>query len=264
MYTLERVLTRCEVFNREEAAAAAAGTSGTGDPASSLASSGGEGGGKAVNDDDDGRDDVGLLIAVVCGVAVASAGGALLIRRRSLASIATKSENKYDYDEEIDEEAAQWSPAGTYDVKKLLGGVRLPPLPVASAEDTERILKDEEEDETTSSGDDDETEMKTLNPPPPTTTPPRPSPPPWFFDAFAFAATARSNPLTKVALRAFDSRGLIEAFGIDRRVLTRFLASTEALYKSDNPYHNATHAADVVQTLSVMLARVDPVGRGTS
>lgn len=43
---------------------------------------------------------------------------------------------------------------------------------------------------------------------------------------------------------------------LDRRKVEAFLAAAEQAYGRDNPYHNSTHAADVVQAAFIMLRSV--------
>jgi len=49
-----------------------------------------------------------------------------------------------------------------------------------------------------------------------------------------------------MGLELFRHFNLIEQFNIDEAKLKNFLNSIEAGYHSHNPYHNNTHAADVV------------------
>lgn len=43
--------------------------------------------------------------------------------------------------------------------------------------------------------------------------------------------------------------GLVELFQLDMVKLWRFLVMVQEDYHSDNPYHNAVHAADVTQAM---------------
>ncbi len=43
---------------------------------------------------------------------------------------------------------------------------------------------------------------------------------------------------------------------LDRRKVEAFLAAAEAAYGRSNPYHNSTHAADVVQAAFIMLRSI--------
>jgi hypothetical protein len=68
------------------------------------------------------------------------------------------------------------------------------------------------------------------------------------FDVFDFAATAcKGRPLQTLGLSLLSTMGLCEALKIDRVSLAAFLADVERKYHA-NPYHNSTHAADVLQT----------------
>ncbi len=49
--------------------------------------------------------------------------------------------------------------------------------------------------------------------------------------------------------------GCIQHFKINPTTLARFLRRIEAGYPKANPYHNARHAADVLQTFHVILCR---------
>lgn len=73
------------------------------------------------------------------------------------------------------------------------------------------------------------------------------------FDSFAFARMADGRPLALAGMRIMERRGLIDRFSMDRRVLARWLLAVEATYEERNPYHNATHATDVLQTLNAVL-----------
>jgi hypothetical protein len=54
-----------------------------------------------------------------------------------------------------------------------------------------------------------------------------------------------------MGLELFRHFSLIEHFNIDVKQLKRFLQCIESGYHSHNPYHNNTHAADVVRIVSV-------------
>lgn len=76
----------------------------------------------------------------------------------------------------------------------------------------------------------------------------------WQFDAFALAEASGGHPLSTLAYYLFMKQGLIEHFGLKPAALARFLRRMEAGYKN-NPYHNAMHAADVLQTLHCIITR---------
>lgn len=57
-----------------------------------------------------------------------------------------------------------------------------------------------------------------------------------------------------------NAQGLISRFKISGAVLARYLRNLEAGYQP-NPYHNATHAADVVQTMHCLVVHGKLVSR---
>jgi len=75
------------------------------------------------------------------------------------------------------------------------------------------------------------------------------------FDAFELAAVTQGHPLSTLAYYLFHKNNLISSFGLHTVKLARFLRSIEAGYCPRIPYHNATHAADVLQTLHVITHR---------
>jgi len=76
----------------------------------------------------------------------------------------------------------------------------------------------------------------------------------WQFDAFALAEASNGHPLSTLGYYLFHKAGLMEHFNLKPVNLARYLRRIEEGYKS-NPYHNATHAADVLQTFSVIINR---------
>jgi hypothetical protein len=78
----------------------------------------------------------------------------------------------------------------------------------------------------------------------------------WQFDAFALADASQGHPLSTLGYYLFHKSGLIEHFGLKAGALARFLRRVEEGYRQ-NPYHNATHAADVLQTYNAIIHRCD-------
>lgn len=76
----------------------------------------------------------------------------------------------------------------------------------------------------------------------------------WQFDAFALANVSCGHALSSLGYYLFHRHDLISHFKINPVLLARFLRRMEEGYKM-NPYHNSTHAADVLQTLNVMIHR---------
>ncbi|VDL19924.1 unnamed protein product [Hymenolepis diminuta] len=74
----------------------------------------------------------------------------------------------------------------------------------------------------------------------------------WGMDIFKLAECT-SNPLTCVTYTILKNRGLINKFKIPHWNLLRYLRSVEEHYNVHTPYHNKVHAADVVQSVHVLL-----------
>ncbi|VDD81565.1 unnamed protein product [Mesocestoides corti] len=74
----------------------------------------------------------------------------------------------------------------------------------------------------------------------------------WGMDIFKLAELTIS-PLTCVTYTILKRRGLINKFKIPHWNLVRYLRSVEAHYNTYTPYHNKIHAADVVQSVHVLL-----------
>eukprot|EP00727_Mastigamoeba_balamuthi_P010755 m51a1_g6301 putative high affinity camp-specific and ibmx-insensitive 3 -cyclic phosphodiesterase 8a isoform x2 (840) ;mRNA; r:296239-300568 len=71
----------------------------------------------------------------------------------------------------------------------------------------------------------------------------------WSFSALAYGPGCFID-VTTAALRRVDCLGLL---GVPEKVLREFLVEIEGLYREENPYHNATHAADVTQAMVALL-----------
>ncbi|VDK20621.1 unnamed protein product [Taenia asiatica] len=74
----------------------------------------------------------------------------------------------------------------------------------------------------------------------------------WGMDIFKLAECT-PNPLTCVTYTILKRRGLINKFKIPHWNLLRYLRSVESHYNACTPYHNKIHAADVVQSVHVLL-----------
>jgi len=79
----------------------------------------------------------------------------------------------------------------------------------------------------------------------------------WHFDAFELAEVTNNRPLSTLAFALFSRSKLIPRFEISEVKLARFLVAIEDGYNTDrdNPYHNRTHACDVLRTLHVIMTR---------
>ncbi len=76
----------------------------------------------------------------------------------------------------------------------------------------------------------------------------------WQFDAFELNEVSGGRPLSFLGYFLFKRFELIEKFGLDEVRLVQFLMRVEEGYPS-NSYHNRIHAADVLQSLHVLLFR---------
>ncbi|KAG2447016.1 hypothetical protein HYH02_008169 [Chlamydomonas schloesseri] len=75
----------------------------------------------------------------------------------------------------------------------------------------------------------------------------------WQFDTWALAEASGGHALSVMGFYLMQREGLVAAFRIPAVRLARLLRALEDGYPASNPYHNATHAADVLRTLSVLL-----------
>uniref|UniRef100_A0A3Q1EZ18 Phosphodiesterase n=1 Tax=Acanthochromis polyacanthus TaxID=80966 RepID=A0A3Q1EZ18_9TELE len=71
----------------------------------------------------------------------------------------------------------------------------------------------------------------------------------WNFDIFLFDRLTNGNSLVTLVIHLFTVSGLIHHFQLDVVKLHRFLSLLQEDYHSQNPYHNAVHAADVTQAM---------------
>ncbi|KXZ50318.1 hypothetical protein GPECTOR_17g957 [Gonium pectorale] len=74
----------------------------------------------------------------------------------------------------------------------------------------------------------------------------------WQFDTWRLREVTNGHPLSALGFYLIQRSGLITGLKLKPTILARLLRHIEAGY-NDNPYHNATHAADVLQTLHVIL-----------
>ncbi|XP_036374524.1 high affinity cAMP-specific 3',5'-cyclic phosphodiesterase 7A-like isoform X2 [Megalops cyprinoides] len=71
----------------------------------------------------------------------------------------------------------------------------------------------------------------------------------WKFDIFLFDRLTNGNSLITLTFHLINHYGLIQLFQLDMVKLRRFLVMVQEDYHSQNPYHNAVHAADVTQAM---------------
>ncbi|KAK7906842.1 hypothetical protein WMY93_015454 [Mugilogobius chulae] len=71
----------------------------------------------------------------------------------------------------------------------------------------------------------------------------------WNFDIFLFDRLTNGNSLVTLMCHLFNVYDLVHHFQLDMVKLHRFLGMVQEDYHSQNPYHNAVHAADVTQAM---------------
>ncbi|KAG2490632.1 hypothetical protein HYH03_011023 [Edaphochlamys debaryana] len=74
----------------------------------------------------------------------------------------------------------------------------------------------------------------------------------WQFDTWRLQEATQGHALSSLGFFLMQRAGLVKRFRLRPVVLARFLRAVEGGYL-DNSYHNATHAADVLQTLHVII-----------
>ncbi|XP_043200847.1 cAMP-specific 3',5'-cyclic phosphodiesterase 4C-like isoform X1 [Amphibalanus amphitrite] len=75
----------------------------------------------------------------------------------------------------------------------------------------------------------------------------------WNVDIFRIAELSNNQPLTCVMYNIFMDRDLLATFKIPSSTFVTFMLTLESHYLREVSYHNRTHAADVVQSTSVLL-----------
>ncbi|XP_050435645.1 cAMP-specific 3',5'-cyclic phosphodiesterase isoform X4 [Adelges cooleyi] len=75
----------------------------------------------------------------------------------------------------------------------------------------------------------------------------------WGIDIFRISDLTNNRPLTAIAYTVFQNRELLKTFMIPAKTFVTFMMTLEDHYAKDNPFHNSTHAADVVQSTNVLL-----------
>ncbi|XP_058433428.1 high affinity cAMP-specific and IBMX-insensitive 3',5'-cyclic phosphodiesterase 8A isoform X2 [Marmota monax] len=87
----------------------------------------------------------------------------------------------------------------------------------------------------------------------------------WDFDIFELEAATHNRPLIYLGLKIFAHFGICEFLNCSESTLKSWLQIIEANYHSSNPYHNSTHAADVLHATAYFLYKqrikesLDPV-----
>lgn len=77
----------------------------------------------------------------------------------------------------------------------------------------------------------------------------------WDFNVTEVAELTNGRPLFFIAFALFTRHDLLRKFNIDETKFKRFLTVVESGYDNRNPYHNSTHASDVLQTLNFFITK---------
>lgn len=78
---------------------------------------------------------------------------------------------------------------------------------------------------------------------------------PWFFALFYTADIFLCRPLIYLGLKTFARFGICEFLRCSETMLRSWFQIIEANYHASNPYHNSTHAADVLHATAYFLSR---------
>jgi len=75
----------------------------------------------------------------------------------------------------------------------------------------------------------------------------------WGLDVFKVSDLSQERPLTVTTYTIFQTRDLFKTFQVVPSTLLNFLTTLENHYLKSVPYHNNLHAADVTQSIHVLL-----------
>ncbi|XP_059555562.1 high affinity cAMP-specific and IBMX-insensitive 3',5'-cyclic phosphodiesterase 8A-like [Myotis daubentonii] len=77
----------------------------------------------------------------------------------------------------------------------------------------------------------------------------------WEFDIFELEAATQKRALSYLAIKIFSRFGICEFLKCPEPTLRLWLQMIESTYHSSNPYHNSSHAADVLQATCYFLCQ---------
>lgn len=77
----------------------------------------------------------------------------------------------------------------------------------------------------------------------------------WDFDVIELEKITNKHPLLWLGLSIFNRFGVTSTLNCNEATVHNWLTLIEANYHSQNPYHNSTHAADVLQCTAYFLAQ---------
>lgn len=78
----------------------------------------------------------------------------------------------------------------------------------------------------------------------------------WEFDTLSIERITRGRSLFYIGFQLLVKHDLFEEFNLDVMAVLKFLNLLEQHYEPENPFHNATHAADVAQALHCLLVNL--------
>ena len=76
----------------------------------------------------------------------------------------------------------------------------------------------------------------------------------WSFDIIALERLTNKRPLVTLGLKVMNRFDVCDYLKIDEVLLVNWLTLIESNYKASNPYHNSTHAADVLHATAYFLS----------
>lgn len=76
----------------------------------------------------------------------------------------------------------------------------------------------------------------------------------WNFDIISLERLTEKRPLVTLGMNIMERFGVCAFLKIDEQTLVNWLTMIELNYKAKNPYHNSTHASDVLHATAYFLS----------
>ncbi|KAF6773988.1 hypothetical protein AHF37_06390 [Paragonimus kellicotti] len=77
----------------------------------------------------------------------------------------------------------------------------------------------------------------------------------WDFDIIALEKVTQKKPMVYLAMKIFTRFNVFSVLRVSESVVSAWLTMIQDNYHEQNPYHNATHACDVLQSCAYFLRR---------
>ncbi|KAF5404380.1 Phosphodiesterase [Paragonimus heterotremus] len=77
----------------------------------------------------------------------------------------------------------------------------------------------------------------------------------WDFDIIALEKVTQKKPMVYLAMKIFSRFNVFSVLRVSESVVAAWLTMIQDNYHEQNPYHNATHACDVLQSCAYLLRR---------